>query len=75
MIKKVSHTAKVYNPFADNYEFPICEWELHIDRNEIDGVDLISVVTDEHVEMIDYLSEKEIENINDYFNENLRGLI
>ena len=63
MTKTESKIMRVYNPYSDEYENLVCVFDLHLNsKRKLDGVEIISIVSNGGVELIDFLDPDKIPN-------------
>lgn len=63
MIKTESTNMQVYNPYSDEYTSIYAEIRLHYDGYKLDGIEITKLLTDDGVDLYDWLNPKYIEDL------------
>ena len=68
MTKNEIANIKVYNPFTDEYVYCICSMEMsYEDNGKFEGGNLYSVITDGGLDLMDYLNDDKLDDIEQKF--------
>ena len=63
MTKTESKIMRVYNPYSDEYEDLVCEFQLHLNsKRKLDGVNISSIISNGGSELMDFLDPDKIPN-------------